>query len=312
MAVARLGSLARAAQSMHLTVPALSRRIALLEAQLGMPLFRRLPRGLALTESGAAYFAAIGPAWESLATATEAMRGAGRRPLRLTVMPSFAAQWLVPRLGGWASRHAGTEIELETGPEPVDLRARPDLDGAIRLGIGPWPGLLAEPFLPVLAFPVARPGLAVGPDAAALLRLPLIGTTHQPEFWREYLAAHGVAEPAPPLARSFDNLSLVYEAAAAGQGVALGLDPVVRPYLQAGRLVALPPGPVRLSRQFHLVRRRGAGRPGRAMALFRDWLRREAAAFLAAPCTALNPGALELNGGAPARPLASAGEGGRR
>src|SRR5690349_1016888 len=101
--VARSQSLAKAAVAMRLTVPALSRRIHQLEADLGTPLFHRQPRGLRLTEAGEAYFASLAPAWEAIHGATEAAR---RRPntLKLSIMPSFAANWLVPRLGRFQSR----------------------------------------------------------------------------------------------------------------------------------------------------------------------------------------------------------------
>lgn len=281
VAVARSGSLARAALAMNLTVPALSRRIQLLEAQLGIQLFDRLPRGVRLTDAGRTYFAALGPAWDSIGEATEAARNRGKRKVvRVTVMPSFAATWLMPRLSRFPDE--GVEIELHTSPEFDDLRARPDLDCAIRLGSGPWPGLECEPLLPVHAFPVASPGFfhsgQVPGHPRDLLGLPLIGTHHQPEFWRDWFAAAGIDASLGGY-RSFDNLQVVYEAAASGMGVALGLDPVVRPYLETGRLRRLLPSAVRLPRQFHLVRRHGPV-PGPGFAPFRAWLQAEAQAFL--------------------------------
>lgn len=281
VAVARCGSLAEAAPGIGLTVPALSRRIGQIEAHLGTPLFRRLPRGLALTEAGAAYHAALAPAWEALQQATEAARRrARRRSIRLSVMPSFAALWLLPRLAGFQARHGDIEVEIETSAALVELRARPELDCAIRLGHGPWPGLASEPFLPVHAVPVAGPGFPALRRPQDLLRHPLIGTHHQAEFWQEWFAAAGVA-PVPAGGRRFDNLQLVYEAAAAGMGVALGLDGVVQPYLAGGRLRPLLPAPLRLARQFHLVSRPGRGPEDRGLALFREWLREEADAFAA-------------------------------
>ncbi len=280
--VARCGSLAQAAPAIGLTVPALSRRIRQIEAYLGTPLFRRLPRGLALTEAGTAYHAALAPAWEALQQATEAARDQGRRQaIRLSVMPSFAANWLLPRLAGFQARHGGIEVEIETSAELADLRARPELDAAIRLGHGPWPGLESESFLPVHGVPVASPGFrAALREPRDLLRCQLIGSHHQAEFWQEWFAAAGIAA-VPAGCRSFDNLQLVYEAAAAGMGIALGLDGVVQPYLASGRLHPLLPAPLRLRRQFHLVRRPGRGPRDRSLAMFRDWLVEEAGAFAA-------------------------------
>lgn len=272
---ARTLNLARAAAEMSLTVPALSRRIGLLEAELGTKLFTRLPRGLGLTEAGAAYAARLAPAWDALHAATEAARAPRRnRPLKLSVMPSFAANWLVPRL----ARFSG-EVEIETSPDCVDLAARPDLDCAIRLGCGPWAGLASQLILPVDAGPVASPGFQADHalrEPHDLLRQRLIGTDHQPEFWTEWFAAAGLDFPKAGH-RTFDNLHLVYEAAASGMGVALGLEPVVRPFLESGRLVRLFTAPLRLSRAFHLLRREGE-EPCGGFGRFRDWLLAEAAA----------------------------------
>src|SRR5689334_7464991 len=112
--VARSQSLAQAAAMMNLTVPAVSLRIRLLEAHLGVQLFRRLPRGLSLTEAGAAYFATLVPAWDSINSATEAARRQGQQGVvKVSVMPTFAANWLVPRLGSFHARHPDVEVELE-------------------------------------------------------------------------------------------------------------------------------------------------------------------------------------------------------
>lgn len=285
--VARSLSLTQAAAGMALTVPAVSRRIQLLEQELGVKLFQRLPRGLRLTEAGAAYFQALLPAWDTIRAATEAARApTGRRTLKVSVMPSFAANWLVPRLGRFQARHHGVEIELETSGELVDLRARPDLDCAIRLGKGPWVGLTSQGLLPVDAYAVAAPAFLAehGPlrHPRDVLRHALIGSHHQPDFWREWFAAADV-DAAGCRYRSFDNLQLVYEAAAAGMGIALGIGPVVRPYVQSGRLLRLFPTDLRLSRQFHLVRRQADDPGDGRFAAFRAWLLAEAGADAATP-----------------------------
>ena len=103
----------------------------------------------------------------------------------------------------------------------------------------------------------------------------LIGSNHQADFWPEWFRLSGLA-PADAPYESFDNLQLVYAAAANGLGVAIGLDPLVRPYLDNGRLVRLWPGSVRLSRSFHLVRH-SRRHSDRRVDRFRDWLLDEAA-----------------------------------
>ena len=147
---ARALSLTRAAATLNMTVPAASRRIKILESHLGVRLFDRLPRGLALTAAGERYFAELGPAWDAMRAATEAARTpAPRKAFRVSVIPTFAANWLVPRLARDHAALAGLEIELETAPDIVDLTERRDLDCAIRLGRGPWPGTVGRKVLPV-------------------------------------------------------------------------------------------------------------------------------------------------------------------
>ncbi|MGJ5241848.1 LysR substrate-binding domain-containing protein [Bradyrhizobium oligotrophicum] len=284
VAVARAGSLAQAAVILNLSVPALSRRIQQLEAGLGVRLFERQPRGLALTAAGDTYFAALDPAWRSMTQATDELRRRDHGGLTVSVMPTFAANWLMPRLHRFQARHGAVQIVLQTSAEIEDLPARSELDCAIRLGRGPWPGVTSEPLLAVDAVPVLSPHLR---DRCGVPRHPrdlvdarLIGTDHQVEFWQEWFAAAGI-DAAPSNCVVFDNLQVVYEAASAGMGIALGLDPVVRPFIDSGRLVPLFAGRVRLPRQFHLVRRSAAGGKARDFAVFSDWLFAEAARFAA-------------------------------
>jgi LysR family glycine cleavage system transcriptional activator len=284
VAVARARSLARAAIVMNLTVPALSRRIQQLEAALDVRLFERLPRGLALTEVGRDYYAALDPAWEAMTRATDMTCARPQRNrVTVSVMPTFAANWLIPRLQRFQARHRTIEIVVRTSAEIEDLDARPEFDCAIRLGHGPWPGVASEPLLPVHAVPVASPEFVAKGCALRhprdLLDHRLIGTQHQIEFWQEWFAAKGT-DVTPEDCVAFDNLQVVYEAASAGMGIALGLAPVLQPFVATGRLVPLFADQVRLPRQFHLVRR-DAARPRRGFALFRDWLFAEANAFAA-------------------------------
>jgi LysR family transcriptional regulator, glycine cleavage system transcriptional activator len=280
VSVARAGSLAQAATVMNLTVPALSRRIRLLEAHLGVELFKRLPRGLELTEAGTRYFASLAPAWDAVESATDAARYNPRtRAFRISVMPSFAASWLAPRLGRFHAKYENLGVQIETSPDLVELAAHPELDAVIRLGKGPWPGLTGDAFLSVSASPVASPELlnAIPPleHPKDLLGQRLIGTHHQPEFWREWFKAAGI-EAAIEQRDSFDNLQVAYEAAAAGMGIALGITPVISPYIETGRLRCLFSVSVPSLRRFHLLRRSNRT-PSRSFLLFRDWLLREAA-----------------------------------
>lgn len=275
--VARLVSLQMAATTLGITVPAVSRRIQLLERYLDTKLFHRLPRGLSLTAAGERYIAELGPAWDAMRAATAAAKAPSRgRAFKVSVIPTFAANWLMPRLAH--AGFGGMEVELETSPDIEELTARQDLDCAIRLGRGPWPGAVSEKVLAIEAYPVAAPDYVSGNRLHApadLARHTLIGSNHQPDFWPEWFRLTGIAFQAEAY-KSFDNLQLVHEAAAAKLGIAIGLDPLVRPYLANGRLVRLWPEGVTLSRSFQLVRRADRG-VDRRFITFRRWLRSETA-----------------------------------
>jgi LysR family transcriptional regulator, glycine cleavage system transcriptional activator len=147
---------------------------------------------------------------------------------------------------------------------------------AIRLGIGPWPGLAATRLITPALFPVCTPALA------RRLRKPVdlayvtwLGSSHLPESWNEWTATVGYPDLGPPRVQNFDNLQLLYEAATGGLGVALGIEPIVAPYLSDGRLVAPFPERVRRSRAYWLVCRRAeTNRP--AIRAFRRWAVSEA------------------------------------
>lgn len=275
---ARGRSLARAATTLNITVPAVSRRVRILEQHLGVQLFERLPRGVALTPAGERYFGELGPAWTALEAAMAASRTSSPRLLRVSLIPTFATNWLLPRLARLHGSTASLDIDLETSADYVDLANREDIDCVIRLGRGPWPDLESDKFLTVEAYAVASPAFLS--DSACvdtphdLMRHVLIGSSHQPDFWPEWCRLVG-GTFAPAGYRSYDNLQLVYEAAAAGLGIAIGLDPLVRPYLASGRLKRIEAGTATISRSFHIARRRGR-LADRRFDRFRDWLFKEA------------------------------------
>ena len=265
-AVARLGSLAAAAGELGMSVPALSRRIASLEAELGARLFDRAPRGLALTEAGAAFHAGIVPALDRLRAASAGVRRTDASVVKLTTIPAFATRWLLPRLPHFASTHPGIEVDVRTSLALVDLDMH-DTDLAIRLA--PDRGMPAPAFLPIHLLPVwnpARLGTLDAPAAAA--GHVLLSPDHRPEFWREWLRAHDI-DIATLKVRSVDAL-LLYELALAGAGVAIGIEPLATALLRSNRLCGMAGHRIRSERSFHLVARRAP--LSRAARLFRDWL----------------------------------------
>lgn len=276
---ARNLSFTGAAEELHVTQSAVSQQIRQLEAQLGVPLFRRLTRGLSLTDEGRLLFPVVRDAFDRLGAAFDLLRG-GEMPqvLVVSVLSSFASKWLVPRLGRFRRHHPNVEISLFPSPDVPDF-ARADVDVAIDWGDGNLPGLHVTKFLEEEIFPVCCPALR---DGSPPLRAPadlrhhtlLRSPTH--DYWRLWLDAAGLRDL--PIGRGpvFDDSSMAIEAAVEGLGVGLARGALAADDLAAGRLVK----PFKLSLPsplaYYLVCPPAtAERP--KIAAFRAWLLAEAA-----------------------------------
>jgi LysR family glycine cleavage system transcriptional activator len=274
---ARTPSFTQAASRLHLTVPAVSRRIQALETELGVALFERTHRALRLTAAGEVYLTHLAPALETIRRASDELRGAPRgRSLTVSLPASLAANWLVPRLPGFHASHDDIDVALRSMNGHTDLGD--DADLAIWPGPGSWSGLRAERLLDMDAYPVCGADfLARHPELRSvndLTACPLLGVAGQPEQWPAWLRGAGVAGTAS-IRQAFDNLHLLYRAAASGLGVALGVDVVVRPYLAQDELVRPFNVSVKLSRGYYVVCR-GSDWTQRPISTFREWLMTQA------------------------------------
>jgi len=239
-AAARHLSFKRAAAELSVTQAAVSHQVRALEAQLGLALFVRLHRALELTPAGARYLPALTDAFDRLDDATLALRARPRAPrLVLSVVPSFGANWLVPRLGGFRARHPAIDLVVLSSSELVDF-AREPVDVGIRFGPGGWPGVRADLLLAEEYLPVASPKLVRG--KRPLRRLEdlrrhtlLHDETH--DAWRAWLASAGVNGVDAERGVVFSDSSQLVAAAAAGQGVALARKLLAAPYLRARSLI---------------------------------------------------------------------------
>lgn len=278
-AAGRLESFTLAADELDVTTSAVSRQIAALERALGVQLFERLPRGLRLTSDGARYLAQVADALRRLEQASAALRGGGtRRTLRLSVLPSFAGNWLVPRLPAFEAAHPDVDVLLEATTRYADFRHE-QVDLAIRFGTGSWDGLANEKLLPLEFYPVCRP------DRRRTLRRPAdlarhtwLEEVHVPQAWPSWLRAAGVAGIEPVRRLHYDNAQLMLDAAMAGQGVALATDVLAERYLRERRLTQ--PFAVRVASPatYHLVTRPDdRDRPD--VCAFRDWIVAEMTAW---------------------------------
>ncbi len=241
-AVARLQNLRAAAEELHLTHSAVSQQIKLLEEQLGLPLFDRRGRGIVLNAAGAALQRAVEPALDMLAEGMRAAQAAGARgaqQIRLTVLPSFAQRWLLPRIGRWHARHPDLVLEVHASQQLVDL-PREGFHAALRAGRGPWRGLQAERLIDSPLIVVAAPQRAArlaGARAEALAAEPLLGDA---DLWQRWLALAGARLRNKPVA-DFNDFGLMLQATEQDLGLALARELLAADALQAGRLVRLSP-----------------------------------------------------------------------
>jgi len=281
VATARAGNLSRAAETMHLTVSALSHQIKALEDRLGYALFVRGSRGVALTPDGRRLLDEIAP---HLVAIEQALRPyAARRDDKLTVslVPSMASSWLVPRLSDFLSRHPGLEFSLHSSAALVDFERDRNVDAGLRSGSGQWPGLVVEHLFDEALTPVASPELIRrlrpelgAPSVSTLHRWPLLGDPG--DYWQRWFAHFGTPAPTRYVAL-FDDADTLQRAAMAGVGVGLARITRARPLLDSGLLEQLVPETLRTDYAHYLVypprSQQHAG-----LRAFRDWLFEQAKA----------------------------------
>ncbi|OHV77077.1 transcriptional regulator GcvA [Rhizobium sp. LCM 4573] len=233
-------SVKRAAEAMGVTPGAVSQQIRLLEERVGIPLFTRTRYGVDLTAAGAEAHPALLAAFDQISRSMERLEAARARPtLTISTVPSFAASWLVPRLGRFTAKHPDVEVRVEASSALVDLR-RDRVDIAIRHGLGHYPGLRIERLMAPVFLPVASPALlAAGPKIHApadCLNWPLLQDSDRAD-WRLWFSALGVpVDPRADRGPSFDDDLLLIRSAIAGQGLALVRDTYAMEEIEAGRL----------------------------------------------------------------------------
>jgi DNA-binding transcriptional LysR family regulator len=247
-AAARLLSFTRAGEELHLTQSAVSRQMQELEAQLGVKLFERRHRALALTDAGQQFYASAAQVLATMRAATDRLRAqAGRGTLSVTTTNSFAALWLIPRLAGFTRGHPGVDVRIAADTRVQDL-ARDGLDVAIRHGPASLAGPNSERLFGERVFPVCSPKLlkdARRPLAApsdlrhhVLLQYDDPDVRHPWLHWRTWLEVERLEELKPAGRLSFSGYEQIIAAAIAGHGVALGRSPLLNDAIRAGELAA--------------------------------------------------------------------------
>ena len=288
-AAARHLNFRRAADELSVTPGAVSQQIQNLEDYVGAALFKRTPKGLLLTDAAQTALPALREAFDRLAEAASLLTAAvdGRR-LTITAAPSFAAKWLVPRLGKFEEAHPQVDVWLSAGIEVVDLTSG-EVDLAIRYGSGRYPGLEVARLMSEAVLPVASPDLLARQPLAEPADLVNHVLLHDgsPELddscpdWSMWLAARGLKNVDGARGPRFNQSSLVIEAAVNGRGVALAKRTLAQADLDAGRLVAPLQIATAVDFAYYLVHPKAKGRLPQVKA-FVAWITAEAEAHEAA------------------------------
>lgn len=278
-AAARRGGFTSAARELHVTPAAVSHQIKTLESHLDVQLFRRLPRGLEITEAGRQLLPHLTRGLDHFARAVEEL-GTGdiAGPLKINTAPSFAALWLVPRLATFVRAYPDIELCVLAEETAPDLE-RGEVDIRLPYGMGDYPGLETSLLMREQIFPVCAPSLLNQLQIRrfsdlrhhTLLHDVNTGAEEPTMTWRRWLRDAGVSGVDAGRGLKFGNSMLVVEAALRGQGVALGRTWLVGEHLASGRLVR----PLKASRPadyayYAVTTRAGAKRP--RVQAFLGWL----------------------------------------
>ena len=280
---ARHLSFTKAGEELYLTQSAVSRQIKELEDQLGVPLFQRRHRALALTEAGHQFYAAAAQALSTMRTATDRLRAhAGKKALSVTTTHSFAALWLIPRLAGFTRDHPGVDVRI-TAETRVQNLERDGLDLALRHGPASLAGANAIRLFGEKVFPVCSPRLLKKKPLEkpmdlknhVLLQYDDPDGRHPWLHWKTWLEVERIADLRPAGTLSFSGYEQIIPAAIAGHGVALGRSPLVKDLMRSGELVAPFKSSADPARAyFAILSRNTAGRP--EVTAFVEWLKEEA------------------------------------
>jgi len=263
-----------AAEELGVTQGAVAQQIRGLEAELGLKLFERLPRTLALTEAGRSYVANVRRAFELISEATDALKP---EPLHLTisVTPSFASKWLIPRLPDFTSAHPDIDLRILASDRISNFQTDA-VDVAVRYGCPPFgPGLNADLLFDQIIVAVGSPLLVekLGPpsDDDNIARYPLLHDAHN--FWPQYLESALSRRTTMAAVKNirFNQTSLAIEAAVAGQGLALASTFFVEDDIASGRLLRVLPTELRVGSHFYVVSPRKPRHP-HSVAAVRSWL----------------------------------------
>lgn len=274
-AAGRLGSLQRAADELGVTPGAVSQHVLRAERQIGRPVLERTAKGLVPTPFGSGVLKDLA---EGFARLERAVRRAAsvEDVLTISVAPVFASKWLVSRLARFSARHPDIRVRLDATTDLVNPDLT-DIDLAIRVGPGGWPGVSAELLLTQEVFPICAAALASRlTEPADLMTLPVVRDANSVLSWDLWLMRHGLSERDLGPGDTFNEAALCLDAAIAGQGVMLAWQTLAHDALKAGTIVAPFRDRAPSGNGYYLVTS-AARKPPPKVARFAAWLREEIA-----------------------------------
>jgi DNA-binding transcriptional LysR family regulator len=276
-AAAKHQSYTAASEELQVTQGAISRQIRELETMLGVKLFRREGRGIALTDAGRSFAERLAPDLERIRQSVIMTRAAGQggKMLSIAVLPTFATRWLVPRLPDFQKHYPDVQLTFHSRAEPFDLVAE-GIDLAIQFGREEWGGItlteLGPEDLAVVASPelVARLPVNAPKDLARLPRLHLLSRKNA---WNQYFSDLGLSNDTTMQGTLFDQFSTMIAAAIQGMGAAIVPSYLIEQELTSGSLQVL--GRPKAKGQSYYVATR-SGEINLMAEAFKTWIRREA------------------------------------
>lgn len=282
---ARHLNFSKAADELNVTHSAISHQIRALEEWVGQPLFERGARGLRLTESGQQFLPPIRAAFQQLIQAGQAVRlTAHGGALTVSVLPSMASKWLVPRLADFRNRHPDIDVRISATAQLENI-GRGDIDIGLRYGRGNWSDLDSELLLHDDLFPICSPSLLTGSkplrEPRDIANFPLLSDSDwrpaEYEFWPKWFELAGIGELSFKPGMTFTASNLMIDAVIAGLGVGLANTMLAGADLAAGRLAKPFDLSLKLETGYFLVYWPGALKRPRVKA-FRDWALEQVAA----------------------------------
>lgn len=281
---ARLHSFTDAGRALNVSPSAVSHQVHALEEHFGCKLFERQRRRVELTPEGTALREQLSAAFDIIESACADLgQRVGARPFVVHSSPSFASNWLSPRLSDFLRNNPKAGLRILSSAEAVDLLHRHDLDAVISYGpVAPRPGLVVVSLGDEEILPLCSPALATSSTQTGgeiFTRLPLIESSMSPVRWAEWFALNDLPATAGRGGPSFDRGAMAVAAAAQGLGIALESRRFAEEGLARGDLVVLGEGHLRPARRrLHFLTYRESQKTSRLIEAFRDWLLGQASA----------------------------------